>query len=91
MPSPAENICTNYQTCRLVNVNYIVPDAGKKEIYISSYCRAGETAWNSCKRYITKKALNFCPDFVLPDSPGTPEDIMNKFDDDMNVNKSAKD
>jgi len=85
--SEAENICPNYQTCQLVNLPHIVPDKGKKEMYMSLYCRAGATAWSSCKRYITKKELNFCPDFVLPDSPETPGDIIDRFDDGLNMNK----
>jgi hypothetical protein len=87
MNSTAQNICPNYQTCLLVNPPYIVLGAEKKEMYMSMYCRAGELSWSSCKRYITKKALSFCPDFVLPDSPETPDQIINEFDQRNNIIK----
>jgi len=83
------NICPNYPTCILVNPPYIPLDAGKKETYMSIYCHGGDTAWDSCKRYITKRALNFCPDFVLPDMPGTPDEIIDEFDKRMNVIKDS--
>jgi hypothetical protein len=87
MSSTDRNICPNYKTCQLVNPPYLNLDAVKKEIYILSYCHGGKRAWSACKRYVTNNVLNFCPDFVLPDSAGTPEDIINEFDKKLNNNE----
>jgi len=38
--------------------------------------------WLTCTRYITKSQLNFCPDFVLPDTDATPDEIIARFDAD---------
>jgi hypothetical protein len=91
MDSSDHKICPNYKSCQLVNAPYIVREATKRDMYMSKYCLHGESAWSRCKRYITDKALNFCPDFVLPDSPGTPEEIISKFDDDLKTNHSTED
>jgi len=75
-------ICTNYKVCRLVvGSDYVIED-DKKQAYIESYCEAGVNNWTSCKRYITKSELNFCPDFVLPDTTLSPKEIIDKFDED---------
>jgi hypothetical protein len=42
--------------------------------------------WISCKRLTTKQELNFCPDFVLPDTDLTSDKIIDKFDNEnMNL------
>jgi len=92
MNSSDHMICPNYKTCLVVNAPYIVSEAVKREMYMSTYCLRDEVSWSVCKRYITKKALNFCPDSVLPDSTGSPAEIMNEFDESLNkTNHSTKD
>jgi hypothetical protein len=46
-----------------------------------------EETWKKCKRYITKKSLWICPDFVLPDSDLTEEDVIEQVEKQK---KSAK-
>lgn len=72
--------CPNYGTCRLVQTDVVVPDSEKKEQYISSWCQEEET-WKKCKRYTTRKALWICPDFVLPDSDLTEEEVVDRYED----------
>jgi hypothetical protein len=72
--------CTNYSNCQLISTDSIVSDPQKKLFYIHTYCTRGENAWSNCKRYITKAALSFCPDFVLPDSLFTSAEIIDEFD-----------
>ena len=68
--------CPNYINCQLVHKEEVLPDKKKQGQYIRDYCLAGKEAWGQCKRYLTKKELNFCPDFVLPDSPWSPDEIL---------------
>ncbi len=74
--------CPSYSDCQLINGELIVPDIVDKKHYTSNYCLNGKKHWSACKRYITKSALHFCPDFVLPDTPLTPEEIIEKFDNE---------
>jgi len=60
-------------------------DAVAREAYLKSYCTAGVSNWTSCKRYITKSELNYCPDFVLPDTELSPIEIIDKFDEDNSL------
>jgi len=72
--------CPNYDVCRLVHTMSIVSNPQKKKFYLHSYCVQADEAWTRCKRYIAKNALNLCPDFVLPDSPLSPAEIIDEFD-----------
>jgi len=72
-------ICPNYGGCRLVQTDVVEPDSVKKEEYINSFCLKEET-WKKCKRYITRKALWICPDFVLPNSDLTEDEIVDQYE-----------
>jgi len=73
-------ICPNYGSCRLVQTDVIEPDSVKKEQYIDTYCLK-EEAWKKCNRYAIRKALWICPDFVLPDSDMTEDDVADRYED----------
>ena len=73
-------ICPNYEGCRLVQTDIVVPDSAKKAQYIASACQEEET-WKKCKRYIIRKSLWFCPDFVLPDTNMTEDEIIDLYED----------
>lgn len=73
--------CPNFGSCRLVQTDVVVPDSEKKEKYISSWCQEEET-WKKCKRYTTRKALWICPDFVLPDSDLTEDEVVDRYEDE---------
>jgi len=79
----ADYHCPNYNDCKLVNSLIIVATLEAKENYMTNYCLQDKKYWSTCKRYITKATLNFCPDFVLPDTPLTPEEIIDKFDNEL--------
>jgi hypothetical protein len=70
-------ICPNYKTCRLVNTNAVIESDSKREVAISNWCMDEET-WKNCKRYLTRKSLWMCPDFVMPDSDMTEEEIIER-------------
>ncbi len=81
-----DNYCPNYESCRLVQTRVVVSEENVRTTYISSYCRNSETNWTVCKRFITKAKYDLCPDFVLPDSLLSPEEILDRFDGEITNN-----
>jgi hypothetical protein len=77
------NICPNYDTCQIINIDGLLPDSDMKKHYTDTFCTAKNEAWISCKRYQTKNKLNFCPDFVLPDSDLSIDEIIDKFEEQL--------
>ncbi|HSG67811.1 MAG TPA: hypothetical protein VK994_03830 [Bacteroidales bacterium] len=75
-----KDFCPNIGTCRLVTTDVVVPDDKNKKMFMDSWCRQPAETWNICKRYITKRELSFCPDFVLPDTELSVEEIIERFD-----------
>jgi hypothetical protein len=73
--------CPNYNVCQLVHTAKIVSDPQKRQFYLDAYCHSTADTWSACKRFIVKNALNFCPDFVFPDSPLSPSEIIDQFDE----------
>ena len=74
-----EKICPNYNGCRLVQTNVVVPDDAVREQTIKIWCHREET-WKNCKRYITRKSLWMCPDFVLPETEMTEDEIIELYE-----------
>ncbi len=75
--------CPNMPTCFFVNTMRAKMLVNNHTDYIEKYCQGSFTAWSECTRYIVKNAINFCPDFVLPDSKMTPDEVITKFDEEM--------
>jgi hypothetical protein len=73
-------ICPNVDTCKLFSTKGFIENESQRNEYINTWCNAGEHKWSHCARYVTRKALNFCPDFVLPDTDLTPDEVIDKFD-----------
>ena len=74
--------CPNYTTCKLVTTEGVGVSNNQKVSYLNKYCTAGKAAWSVCKRYVTKPALGFCPDFVLPDTSMSLPEIIDRFDEE---------
>lgn len=72
-------ICPNYGGCRYVRVRDLEPDEAKWEATMAAYCYKEET-FVTCRRYIIRKALWICPDFVLPDSKFTEEEVADRYE-----------
>ncbi|MCF8368176.1 MAG: hypothetical protein K9G76_03980 [Bacteroidales bacterium] len=77
-----EPYCPNIRTCKLVNEEGFTGDEIQRKKYIEQYCFTENPKWFECKRYMTKSELNFCPDFVLPDTELSIDEIMDKFDNE---------
>lgn len=76
-----DHFCPNINSCRMVATEVVVPDKKEKENYMQSWCRQAEDKWGNCKRFTTKKALSFCPDFVFPDTVLSIDEIIDKFEE----------
>jgi hypothetical protein len=74
------DLCPNISTCRLVTTDIVVPQKDVKQQYLKEWCNKDKDIWGDCKRYNTKKVLSFCPDFVLPDTLLSVDEIIDKFD-----------
>ena len=72
--------CPNYNVCKLVNEVGFTGNELQRKNYITEYCQENKAKWDICKRLIVKNTLNFCPDFVLPDTPLSTDEIIDKFD-----------
>jgi len=77
--------CPNITECNLVTVKGFTGDEIQQQQYIKNYCEAGNEMWGICTRFMVKKALNFCPDFVLPDTSMTPDEVIDKFDKENQI------
>ena len=73
--------CPNYINCQLINKEEVLQDKNLQRQYIRDFCLGEDEAWSQCKRYLSKQELNFCPDFVLPDSPWSPDEILDIFEE----------
>jgi len=78
-----QTYCPNFQTCRLVATEEITVSGKQKKLYIDRYCHSYQNEWESCKRFITKNALQVCPDFVLPDTKLTVDQILHRWDKEI--------
>lgn len=72
--------CPNYINCQLIKKEHLVQDQSIRRKYIRDFCLGESGNWENCQRYLTKKALNFCPDFVLPDSKWSVNEILDIFE-----------
>lgn len=74
--------CPNYNVCKLVNEVGFTGNEVQRNNYITGYCQANKVKWDICKRLIVKNTLKFCPDFVMPDTPLSTDEIIDKFDEE---------
>ena len=73
--------CTNYTTCKLVNLAGFCKNDSTRQKYLKSFCEQTHKTWSKCKRYEMKNELGSCPDFVFPDTTMTLAEIITKFDE----------
>jgi hypothetical protein len=66
----------------MVSTTEVISDEQEKNDYIETWCKNTEGKWEGCKRFSTKATLGFCPDFVLPDTELSIDEIMDRFEDD---------
>ncbi|RLD80435.1 MAG: hypothetical protein DRJ15_07035 [Bacteroidetes bacterium] len=77
-----KNICPNINSCRMISTAEVVPNEKVKDEYIHTWCKNDQEKWSGCKRFITKAELGFCPDFVVPDTALSIDEIVDKFEEE---------
>jgi hypothetical protein len=73
--------CPSKNNCQVFTLEGLV-DKGRREYYAETYCEAGEPQWKQCMRFRTKQELNLCPDFVLPDSTLSTDEILDLLENE---------
>jgi hypothetical protein len=77
-------ICPNYNGCRLVNTDVVESDKDKKANYLVVYCET-DGDYAKCLRYVTRKELWIAPDFLLPDSNMTEDEIIERYEQEKST------
>ncbi len=72
--------CPNINTCRLINAPLDFVSGSDIKIYRRIYCTTDR--FSGCRRFQFKQKEGFCPDFVLPDTQESHEDILDRFDNE---------
>jgi len=74
--------CPNKPNCQVFTVEGFVSSPEMQEAFAMIYCDAVPDGWKSCRRFITKNELHLCPDFVLPDSKLTTDEILDRLENE---------
>jgi hypothetical protein len=76
--------CPNYNNCQLIMTEGIVESQIMRQEFMDEFCSGKQENWKNCKRFLTHQSLHFCPDFVVPDTALTLDEIMDRFDSGSN-------
>ena len=74
--------CINYNSCPIISNPEFLKESEKREFYIKNYCTEDPDIWSKCKRYMMKARWSFCPDFILPDTTGSTDELLDKFENE---------
>lgn len=77
--------CPNHTNCQLIHENGFLDTEEIKQFYLNQFCTSSNEDWHSCKRFETGQRLKFCPDFVLPDTALTVDEIIDHFEEELNL------
>ena len=72
------NLCPRTPGCALFNDN-LLKRKESAEVYKELYCRAGESKYITCKRYMVSEKVKICPDNVMPNSSMTVNEIIEQM------------
>ncbi|MDY0015535.1 MAG: hypothetical protein RBS13_04935 [Bacteroidales bacterium] len=72
--------CPNNEGCILIGEqNFLSRE--QKDYYMQTFCFSTNRFYTNCKRYQTSLRFHFCPDFVLPDTELSTDEILNKYEE----------
>jgi len=71
-------LCPKVEKCPLFN-GTLLKRAGSEESYKNLFCKSGTEKWLICKRYQTSEKVGKCPDWVLPNSSLSLDEIVKKM------------
>lgn len=69
------SICKYYEPCPVFN-GILHSKAMTVKCYKRQYCEAGNTGWETCKRFQVNEITGICPPDLLPNSLKPLEDII---------------
>lgn len=73
--------CPNAEGCILIhNVDFVTEN--QRNDYMKHFCFSENKHFTHCKRYQTSVVYHFCPDFVLPDSDLTLDEIIDRYEEE---------
>jgi hypothetical protein len=73
--------CPNSDGCILIHKNdFLTREV--KEYYLQTFCFSTNKFYSNCKRYQTSVRFHFCPEFVLPDTEISTDEILDKYEED---------
>lgn len=70
--------CLRSGDCALFKGNINLPE-DTKLMYKCYYCVGQDQGWETCRRYQMMEMAGFCPDFVMPNSLLSAEQIKNRL------------
>ncbi|MCF8298191.1 MAG: hypothetical protein K9J13_11645 [Saprospiraceae bacterium] len=70
--------CPRVVKCPLFN-NNLKLDEKELESYKNIYCNRGESEFKKCKRFLVSENVIKCGDFVMPDSPESVDDLIERM------------
>ena len=70
--------CLRSSDCALFKGNISLPE-DTKLMYKCYYCLGQDQRWEACRRYQMMEMAGFCPDFVMPNSLLSAEQIKNRL------------
>ncbi|MBE0675692.1 MAG: hypothetical protein IH591_13610 [Bacteroidales bacterium] len=76
----SDPLCPNITGCKLVNDPTFAITPESRNFYLRHYCKGIDGSFDNCQRYITKTQIFFCPDFVLPDSEMSIDEILDRIE-----------
>lgn len=72
------NLCPKYEKCPLFN-GKLLSRKGAEESYKNLFCKAGESKYSTCKRYMVSEKVGKCADWILPNCSLSLDEIMVKM------------
>ncbi len=72
--------CPNLENCILIRSIGKVDSTQDLMQFKINYCEEPSENWKNCARYNTSIVLDFCPDFVQPNSKMTIDEIIDMYE-----------
>lgn len=74
--------CPKYQKCPIFN-NKLLKRKQSEEVYKNLYCKMpGKGGWERCKRYLVAEKMGRVPDWVMPNSTYSVEEIIERMNNE---------
>ena len=72
------NLCPKTPSCKLFNDN-LLKRKDSAEVYKNLFCRAGDSKYVNCKRYMVSERTGKCPGSIMPNSTYSIDEIVEQM------------